>query len=100
MKLLAETTGNFMLHDLSTGQSLQANRPSVINRSAFIDARIALSQIAKVADVPATVTDEDFEAFWTDSGGDRELAVASFLSQFAPEAADTPAPSNKQRRSK
>lgn len=72
-----------MLHDVTTGQNLQSIRPSVIVRSGFIDARIAINQIVKVADLPDEATDEDFASFWTESG-DRELAIASFLSKFEP----------------
>ena len=100
MKFLAETTGSFGLLDLATGANVNATRPSVIPRSGFIDARIALGQITKIADVPADVTDEDFEAFWIDSGGDRDLAVASFLAQFSPEAEPASTPAPKQRRGK
>jgi hypothetical protein len=90
VKILAETTGDFMLHDLSTGQSIQAGRPSVITRSGFVDARIAISQVVKVADLPDEATDEEFASFWADSDGDQELAVASYLSKFDPEAPATP----------
>lgn len=86
MKFLAETTGSFGLIDLSTGANVNASRPSVVPRSGFIDARIALGQITKVADVPEDTTDVEFEAFWNDSDGDRDLAVAAFLSKFDPEA--------------
>lgn len=101
MKILAETTGDFMLTDLATGQSIQAVRPSVVPRSRFVDARIALSQIVKVADVPDDATDEEFASFWRDSDGDRELAIASFLSKFDPEAPKEPvkqnAPKNRSK---
>jgi hypothetical protein len=76
---------------------LNATRPSVIPRSGFIDARIALGQIVKVADVPDEATDDEFEAFWRDSDGDRDLAVASFLSKFDPEAPQAPAPKPSRR---
>jgi hypothetical protein len=98
VKLLAETTGAFGLMDLSTGHTLNANRPSVIARSGFIDSRIALGQIVKVADVPAEATDDEFEAFWRDSDGDRDLAVASFLSKFDPEAPTPPVAQKKRGR--
>lgn len=99
MKLLAETTGPFGLLDLSTGHTLNSVRPSVIPRSGFIDARIALGQVVKVADVPDEATDEEFEAFWRDSDADRDLAVASFLSKFDPDAAKEPA-AKAQRKGK
>jgi hypothetical protein len=89
MKILAETTGDFMLTDLSTGHDLQSTRPSVIARSYFIDSRIALGQVTKIADVPDEATDEEFLAFWIDSG-DRELAIASFLSKFDENAPAAP----------
>lgn len=97
MKLLAETTGSFGLLDLSTGHALNSHRPSVIPRSPFIDSRIALNQIVKVADVPDEATDEAFEAFWNESDGDRDLAVASFLSTFEPDAAKAPATKNTRK---
>lgn len=97
MKLLAETTGAFGLIDLSTGQSLKSHRPSVVPLSGFLTARIALGQVAKVADVPDDATDEDFEAYWLDSDGDKDLAVASFLSKFDPDATSAPAPKTNRR---
>lgn len=93
MKILAETTGDFMLHDLSSGQTVQATRPSVITRTGFIDARIAINQVVKIADLPEDATDEDFVGFWTESG-DRDLAIASFVSKSDPEAA-APKPQRK-----
>jgi hypothetical protein len=89
VKILAETTGDFMLADMSTGHDIQAHRPSVVARSGFIDSRIALGQVTKVADVPDEATDEEFLAFWIDSG-DRDLAIASFLSKFDENAPAAP----------
>lgn len=86
-----------MLHDLSTGDSIHAGRPSIVKRSGFVDARIALNQVVKVADVPDEADDDDFLTFWMDSEGDRELAIASFLSKFDPEAVKAPAPKSNQR---
>lgn len=85
MKFIAETTGDFMIHDLSTGDSVQAARPSVVYRSPFLESRIAINQVVKVADVPEEADDTEFAEFWHDSDGDRELAIASFLSKFDPE---------------
>lgn len=82
MKMLAETTGDFMLLDLGANQSMDAFRPSVVARSAFIDARIALSQIVKISDVPDDATDAEFAEYWDSADGDKELAVSSYLSKF------------------
>jgi hypothetical protein len=86
MKILAETTGEFMINDLSTGDALYSSRPGVIELSPFIESRIAINQIRKVEDVPDEATDAEFEAFWRDSDGKRDLAIDSFLSKFAPAA--------------
>ncbi len=86
MKLLAETTGEFMLVDSSSGESIPSSRPAVITVSQFYNSRIALNQVVKVSDVPDEASDEEFQKFWEDSDGDRDLAVASFLSSFDAEA--------------
>jgi hypothetical protein len=36
MKLLVETTGNFGLYDLAARQVIQANRPTVVENTSFI----------------------------------------------------------------
>jgi hypothetical protein len=38
MKLLVETTGNFGLYDLNARQVIQANRPTVVGNTPFIQA--------------------------------------------------------------
>ncbi|WP_454287254.1 hypothetical protein [Rhizobium arsenicireducens] len=83
MKMLLETTGEFMLMDLSVGQTLVSHRPSVATRTPFIDARIALNQIVKLADLNDEATDEDFEEYWL-SSEDRVLAIASFAETYGP----------------
>lgn len=84
-KILIETTGEFMLTDMSNGQTIQSHRPSVVERTSFVDARSALGQIVKLADVPDEATDTDFAGYWTDAG-QADLAISSFLSQFEVEA--------------
>jgi len=91
VKILVETTGEFMLTDISTGQTIYNHRPGVIEQSVFFDARIALGQISKLADLTADATDEEFDKFWVDSDGKSELAVDSFLSKFG----IAPAPAKK-----
>lgn len=102
MRMLAETTGDFMLVDMAAGQTIPAFRPAVVARTAFIDARIALGQIVKVADLPAEATNEEFQAYWKEAG-DRDLAISSFLSKFEPAAEEAPAdeaPRTQRRRGK
>ncbi|MGO7308754.1 hypothetical protein ACCS91_33405 [Rhizobium ruizarguesonis] len=82
MKILAETTGEFMLSDLGTGDVIYAGRPSVVELSPFIEARVAISQVRKEADLTADATDDEFATYWTESEGNRDLAVESFLSKF------------------
>ena len=93
MKMLAETSGEFMLLDIGEGQAIQSHRPSVVVLSGFIQSRIALGQITKVADVPQEATDAEFEAYWNDAG-DRDLAISSYLSKFE-EAPKPKAPAKK-----
>lgn len=91
MKMLAETKGDFMFLDLSVGQRINSHRPSVVVVTDFLNARIGLGHIIKVADVPDEATDEEFEAYWKESE-DRNLALAAFLSKFDTDAAMTTAP--------
>jgi hypothetical protein len=99
MKFLAETTGGFMLVDMGTGQTIQASRPSVIDRSPFVDARIALNQVVKIADLSAEATDGEFAEFWRESG-ERDLAISSFLSKFDASAPAEDAEAPKKRGNK
>lgn len=95
MKMLVETTGAFMLLDLSLGQTVQGHRPSVVAQSDFLNARIALHQVTKICDLPDDATDEEFETYWTDAE-DRELAIASYQSKFDAEAAPAAMPKNRR----
>ncbi|KQS84260.1 hypothetical protein [Rhizobium sp. Leaf383] len=93
-KILAETTGEFALIDLSVGQHIAPHRPSVVLMTDFVIARTTLNQIAKIAELPDEAADADFEGFWLESG-DRDLAISSFLSTFEQE--DAPAAKRKGR---
>lgn len=99
MKVLIETTGEFMLVDPHVRFEIPADRPSVAQPTPFIHDRAARGQIRILAtDLPANTTDEDFLGFWMESDGEQELAVASYLSQF--EVEEKPAPKRGRGRKK
>lgn len=83
MKLLVETTGSFMLKDPSTGDEIDNAHPSVVKRSEFIQSRTAMGQINIISvDLQEEATDAEFQKFWKECKGDKELAVESFLSAW------------------
>lgn len=80
MKVLCETTGQFGLHH--DGQSIEANRPAVIDMTEFFGARAAIGQIRTLGTLRDEATNKEWLQYWKESDGDRELAVESFLSAF------------------
>lgn len=84
MKALVKTLGDYMIMDITTRNNIaEAERPSVVEMTAFMHHRSAVNQIQVIEkDLPEDVTDKNFLEFWVDSGGDEKLAVESFMSQF------------------
>lgn len=85
MKALVKTLGSYMIMDISQRNNIvEAERPSVIEMTAFMHHRSAVNQIQVIEkDLPEDATDENFLSFWKDAEGDEKLAVESFMSQFS-----------------
>lgn len=97
MKLLVETTGDFMLACPYTAQIVSSSRPSVVSPTPFIEARIGMRQLKVFSNkVGADATDAEFEKYWIESNGDPEFALESFLSTF--ELRPEPKPVDKPKR--
>lgn len=86
MKLLVETTGEFMLMDTSGRQEVQAARPSVVDNTNFINGRIASGFLKGLGPLKDDATDAEFAKYFDESKGDSNLAVESFLSTFGADA--------------
>ncbi len=82
MKLLVETTDDFMLFDTETHVWVDYNRPSVVPPSGFINSRAALGHLKILGQVNDEALDADFLLTWTESEGNQELAVSSYLDQY------------------
>lgn len=83
MKLLIETTGQFMLVDFAQGVDIEADIPSVVKRSVFIDSMISQGKVRILGEVTDLATNEALrEAI--DGSKDMETAVAAFLAEFDP----------------
>jgi hypothetical protein len=82
-KLIVRTTGSFSLVT-DDGQYLDKKRGHVHANTAFIQQRLGSGELRILATVPDEATDAEFETYWRESNGDEALAVASFLSKFAP----------------
>ena len=77
-KLIVETTGKFMLVDMMGKQSVEWNRPTLVQSSHFINERCANGQIKVIAeDIPEAGCDEDFAKFLADSK-DVDSAIANY----------------------
>jgi hypothetical protein len=61
--LIVETTGDFMLSDVSMAQEVQPDRPTVVSDSVFIQQRIASGQL-KVLETKVTITDKELAEKW------------------------------------
>jgi hypothetical protein len=69
------------------------SRPSVVTYTAFIQSRVASGQLVLVAaNVPDSMTDDQFLDFWKGSERDEALAVQSFESAYPAPEVDEPPP--------
>lgn len=92
IKVVVETIGPYMLIDPMTGDEIPFNRPAVVKWSSFLDSRLAAKQLRILeTEINPEATDADFMSVLDASGGDFELALAAFKSEFAPIEPD-PAP--------
>lgn len=96
-KLIVKTTGNFMLIDPANRAEIDADRPTVVDRTTFVGARAALGQLEVLAtDVRDDATDAEFLEYFKACDGNETLAVAAFVDAFSKNepapAAPEPAP--------
>lgn len=101
MKLLVETTGDFMLSCPYTAQVISSSRPSVVSSTPFIEARMGMRQIKVFSNkLGADATDAEFEKYWLETLGDPDFAIDSFLSAYEirPEPKAPSAPEPKPKR--
>lgn len=64
-KLIVETVGDIMLQDVSANQVIEPNKPSLVERSAFITQRLDTKQLVVVqSDVADDYTQADLEKDW------------------------------------
>lgn len=88
MKYLVETSGPFMLIDISVEAEIQADRPTIVAPTSFLMAAASRGQLRILRnDLPDEADDVEFSAFWS---ADTDLAVEAYLSKFSPEAEDDP----------
>jgi hypothetical protein len=89
MKLLVETEGAVQFIDPAHSTHIRGNRPTVAPSSNFIHLKASQGQILVLAqDLKPEATDEVFAEYWAESKGDKDLAVASFLSKYGKDAVE------------
>lgn len=82
MKLLVETSGAFSLNDSMDSQYVDMNRPCVVLRSHFMNRHIGKGAVIVLSQLSDAATDEAFLDCWSQSKGDKDLAVAAFAAEF------------------
>jgi len=90
MKLLCETTDNFMLIDyFNGGDTVESYRPCVVRPSQFFQMHAAAHRLRIIAQVNDEATDQEFLSYLKDAE-DEELAVASFVDAYPLEQVEKP----------
>lgn len=97
-KIIVKTTGDFMLMSPADRFEIEPGRPYVVPQCTFIDTFAALGRVSVLkTDLPDSATDKDWEGFWTESEGNLDLAIDSFMSTFEVEKEE---PALKGKKSK
>ena len=98
MKLLVETTGNFLLINPLNGQEIHYNRPTVVEPSGFITNHIGILNIKVLSnELPDEASDAEFAA-WYAEAGDKDLAVASYIAKFQTDEGEMEKPTRGKTR--
>lgn len=83
MKVLLETTGKFSLTDPSARNVvIRSSRPTVVEKTTFVHQRAILGQLRHLGDVNDDATDAEFKNYLTESDGNVQLAIESFLAAY------------------
>lgn len=97
MKLLVSTTGNFMYRSPITGHIVEADRISLVGNCNFYQEKIAQGVVkCHARDLPDEPSDAEWLAWLKASDGNEDLAVASFVSKFDPDAEQPESPKKKK----
>ena len=84
MKYLVETSGDFMLLDLSMGAEIPEYRPSIVVPTNFVQGAAARGQLKILRnDLPEAANDAEFAAYWAENA---EIAIEAYLSKFSADA--------------
>lgn len=88
-KQIVETTGSFQVVDPRTGAVVPHDRPMVVLLTHLIYTRTNSGQLRVLAkDLPDAASDADFQGFWKESKGDKDLAVQSYVASLEPKPAE------------
>lgn len=81
-KAIIETTGDFAYLDMNKGQSIHANRPTVVELTNFINEKIAEGNIKiLVKDLPEFACDNEFLKTFVEAKGDVDFAVEAYAAE-------------------
>lgn len=87
MKLIVETTGEFMLMDPMSMNEVPPDRPAVFAPGAFVQQQMGLGQLRVLAsDLPDEANDAEWAAWLHECEGNVPFAIESYKAKFAAEA--------------
>ncbi len=89
MKYLVETLGNYGLHDLMGGQTIKANRATVVEATPFVE-RMTGFRLVKLEVLADDASDETLQLARDDD--ELELAISNLPRPTKPAPAAKPAP--------
>jgi hypothetical protein len=102
-KIIIETIGSFMYVDVNNGFVIPSHRPCVADLTTFIESRIADDKIKLLSagyTLPKEANDADFLTFLTESKGNTELAISSYISSLGEKIAEAGKPSKAEIEAK
>jgi len=86
MKVIVQTTGQFSLIDFAQKAEINMGVPTVVRSTAFIEERLSMGQLKVLGQVGDNASQDEMAKYLSESDGDAELAVASFIAAFPVDA--------------
>lgn len=92
MKLIVETKGNAQVYIPGPDNHARHDRASVVNNSHVMTMKAASGELVVLAQVNDDATDVEFVNALEQAKGDKDLAIAAFVSEFPTEKEAEPEP--------
>ena len=82
-KAIVKPIGSCMYIDITNGDHIPENKPSVVFYTDFVSEKVGDGKIRLITpNLPEEANNHDFQNFLKESEGDEELAVAAYVATF------------------